>query len=108
MAFKPRRAIPGRVLLWALNLFSAGALIFEGYNQGVMGFVNGSAGCIETVGIGSGGKVTNTTKEGGLVAVYYFGAMFGCFIGGRLGLLSLEISSPCSVVGCKLVRRTLI
>jgi MFS family permease len=50
-----------------------------------MGFVNGSAGYIETVGIGSNGKVTNTTKQGGLVAVYYFGAMFDCFIGGRFG-----------------------
>jgi MFS family permease len=61
------------------------ALIFEGYNQGVMGFVNGSAGYIEAVSISSDGKVTNTTKKGGLVAMYYFGAMFSCFIGGRFG-----------------------
>lgn len=85
MAFKPWSHVPGRVLLWALNLFSAVALIFEGYNQGVMGFVNGSARYIETVGIGSNGVVTNTTKQGGLVAVYYFGAMFGCFFGGWVG-----------------------
>ena len=98
------RHIPGHALLWALNLFSAVALIFEGqllsdniianmdadskiigYNQGVMGFVNGVPGYIETVGIGANGVVTNTTKQGGLVAIYYFGAMFGCFIGGRFG-----------------------
>lgn len=98
------RHIPGHALLWALNLFSAVALIFEGqllfdkiianmdanskiigYNQGVMGFVNGVPDYIETVGIGSNGVVTNTTKQGGLVAIYYFGAMFGCFIGGRFG-----------------------
>ncbi|KAJ9612480.1 hypothetical protein H2200_004077 [Cladophialophora chaetospira] len=85
MAFKPWRHVPGKLLLWSLNLFSAVALIFEGYNQGVMGFVNGSAGYIETVGIGSNGVVTNTTKQGGLVAVYYFGAMFGCFFGGWFG-----------------------
>jgi MFS family permease len=85
MAFKPWRHVPGKALLWLLNLFSAIALIFEGYNQGVMGFVNGSAGYIEAVGLGSDGVVTNTTKQGGLVAVYYFGAMFGCFIGGWYG-----------------------
>lgn len=85
MAFKPWRRVPGKALLWLINLFSAVALIFEGYNQGVMGFVNGSAGYIETVGIGSDGVVTDTTKQGGLVAVYYFGAMFGCFLGGWVG-----------------------
>lgn len=85
MVFKPWRHIPGRVLLGSLNLFSAVALIFEGYNQGVMGFVNSSAGYIETVGIGSNGVVTQTTKQGALVAVYYFGAMFGCFFGGWFG-----------------------
>ena len=50
-----------------------------------MGSVNGSAGYIAVVGIGADGVVTNTTKQGGIVAVYYFGAMFGCFIGGKIG-----------------------
>jgi hypothetical protein len=50
-----------------------------------MGFVNGVPSYIETVGIGAHGVVTNTTKQGGLVAIYYFGAMFGCFVGGRFG-----------------------
>lgn len=86
MAFKPWRAVPGRLLLWALNLFSAVALIFEGYNQGVIGFVNSTPGYVQTVGIGGpDGKVTNTSKQGGLVSCYYFGAMFGCFVGGRFG-----------------------
>ncbi|KAL2069461.1 hypothetical protein VTL71DRAFT_14140 [Oculimacula yallundae] len=79
------RKVPGHALLWALNLFSAVALIFEGYNQGVMGFVNSVPGYIDTVDIGSDGVITNTTKQGGLVAIYYFGAIFGCFVGGRLG-----------------------
>lgn len=86
MAFKPWRAVPGRLLLWALNLFSAVALIFEGYNQGVTGFVNSTPGYVQLVGIGGpDGKVTNTTKQGGLVSSYYFGAIFGCFVGGRFG-----------------------
>lgn len=86
MEFKPWRALPGRLLLWALNLFSAVALTFEGYNQGVMGFVNATPGYVQIVGIGGlDGKVTNTTKQGGLVSCYYFGAMFGGFVGGRFG-----------------------
>lgn len=50
-----------------------------------MGFVNGVPDYIDTVDIGANGVVTNTTKQGGIVAIYYFGAMFGCFIGGRFG-----------------------
>lgn len=50
-----------------------------------MGSVNGDPDYIDTVKIGSNGVVTNTTKQGGIVAIYYFGAMFGCFIGGRFG-----------------------
>lgn len=50
-----------------------------------MGSVNGVPDYIDTVGIGADGVVTNTTKQGGIVAIYYFGAMFGCFIGGRFG-----------------------
>lgn len=56
-----------------------------GYNQGMMGFVNSVPGYIQTVGIGTNGVVTNTTKQGGIVAIYYFGAIFGCFAGGRFG-----------------------
>lgn len=86
MAFKSWRVVPGKFLLWALNLFSAVALTFEGYNQGVMGFVNSTPGYVQTVGIGRpDGTVTDTTKQGGLVSSYYFGAMFGCFICGRFG-----------------------
>lgn len=104
MAFKPWRALPGSALLWVLNLFSAVALIFEGYNQGVMGAVNGTPGYIDIVGIGVDGKVSNTTKQGGLVAVYYFGAMFGCFFGGKIGDLygrrkAVALGSFLAIVG---------
>ncbi|PHH90941.1 hypothetical protein CDD83_2193 [Cordyceps sp. RAO-2017] len=36
-------------------------------------------------GLGRDGIVTNPTKQGGLAAAYYFGAMWGCFIGGWVG-----------------------
>jgi MFS family permease len=84
MVFAPWKNLPGWLVLGGLNLFSAVSLTFEGYNQGVMGSVNAVPGFIETVGIGKDGVVTDTTHQGGIVAIYYFGAMFGCFLGGRL------------------------
>lgn len=82
MAIRPWRKVPGKTLLFLLNLFSAIALIFEGYNQGVLGTVSGTPGFIEMANIGADGVVTNSTKQGGLAAAYYFGAMIGCLVGG--------------------------
>ncbi|KAK4684201.1 hypothetical protein P7C73_g5996, partial [Tremellales sp. Uapishka_1] len=69
------RRVPGKGLMFLLNLFSAVALIFEGYNQGVLGTVSTTPGFIEMADIGSNGVVTNTVKQGGLAAAYYFGAI---------------------------------
>lgn len=79
------RMVPGKLLMVGINLFILVALIFEGYNQGVYGTVSGTPGFIAMSNIGQGVTVTNSTKQGGLAAAYYFGAMFGCFIGGWLG-----------------------
>jgi hypothetical protein len=76
------RRVPGKVLLFLLNLFSAVALVYEGYNQGVLGTVSETPGFIDMANIGHGGVVTNSTKQGGLAAAYYFGAMIGCLVGG--------------------------
>lgn len=85
MAIQVWRHMPGKALLFYLNLFTAIALIFEGYNQGVLGTVSGTPGFIQMADIGANGVVTNPTKQGGLAAAYYFGAMFGCFFGGWVG-----------------------
>lgn len=77
------RLIPGKLLMVAINTFILVALIFEGYNQGVYGTVSGTPGFIAMSNIGQGTTVTDSTKQGGLAAAYYFGAMFGCFIGGE-------------------------
>ena len=61
--------------MFLLNLFTAIALIFEGYNQGVLGTVSGTPAFIKMSDIGHDGVVTDTTKQGGLAAAYYFGAM---------------------------------
>ncbi|KAH0596745.1 hypothetical protein MHUMG1_05865 [Metarhizium humberi] len=77
--------IPGKVLLFLINLMSAVALIFEGYNQGVYGTVSSTAGFIKMAQIGHDDVVTDSIKQGGLAAAYYFGGMWGCFIGGWVG-----------------------
>lgn len=82
MELKPWRMLPGKALLFLLNLFSAIALIFEGYNQGVLGVVSETPGFIAMANIGADGIVTNSTKQGGLAAAYYFGAIIGALVGG--------------------------
>lgn len=93
MAIQVWRHIPGKGLMFLLNLFTAIALIFEGYNQGVFGTVSETPGFIEMSKIGVNGKVTDSTKQGGLAAAYYFGAMWGCFIGGKLDINTAVKSS---------------
>ena len=84
--------VPGKALMFILNLFTSIALIYEGYNQGVLGTVSGTPGFIDMAQIGTDGVVTNTTKQGGLAAAYYFGAMWGCFIGGKRPQKSVVLS----------------
>lgn len=80
--------------MFLLNLFTSIALIYEGYNQGVLGTVSGTPGFIAMANIGVNGVVTNATKQGGLAAAYYFGAMWGCFIGGKsFGMLFISWSA---------------
>lgn len=85
MVFQPWRALPGKGVLALLNIFSSIALVYEGYNQGVYGAVSGTPGFINMANIGADGRVTDTTKQGGLAASYYFGAIFGGFLGGWFG-----------------------
>lgn len=85
MGFEPWRRVPGKGLMFLLNMFTATALIFEGYNQAVLGTVSGTPGFIKMASIGVDGKVTDTTKQGGLAAAYYFGGIFGAFFGGWVG-----------------------
>ncbi|KAJ5093801.1 hypothetical protein N7456_009662 [Penicillium angulare] len=74
-----------RQLNLAIHTFSLISIFFEGYDQGVMGGVNAAPTYVTEVGIGkSDGTITNTTHEGGIVSVYYLGAIFGCFAGGWL------------------------
>ncbi|TNY17917.1 general substrate transporter [Rhodotorula diobovata] len=88
--------INGKALVWAINGVCALSIFFFGYDQGMMGGVNGAPDYIDTMGLGfltpptsPGGKVTATvtqsTKQGGIVAAYYLGTLIGCLLGGWLG-----------------------
>ncbi|CAD0109655.1 unnamed protein product [Aureobasidium uvarum] len=67
----------------AIQTFALISIFFEGYDQGVMGGVNASPNYVSEVKIGQpDGTVTNTTKQGGIVSIYYLGAIVGCFVGG--------------------------
>lgn len=70
---------------FAIQAFSLISIFFEGYDQGVMGGVNATPDYVREVGIGRpDGFVTQTTTQGGIVSIYYLGALFGCFVGGWL------------------------
>ncbi|KAK5153099.1 hypothetical protein LTS14_007743 [Recurvomyces mirabilis] len=72
-----------RQLNFAIQAFSLIAIFFEGYDQGVMGGVNASPRYVQEVAIGTpAGVVTNDVKQGGIVSIYYLGAIVGCFVGG--------------------------
>ncbi|KAL1966272.1 hypothetical protein VTN77DRAFT_4625 [Rasamsonia byssochlamydoides] len=94
-----------RQLNVAIQTFSLISIFFEGYDQGVMGGVNASPRYVSEVGIGlPDGTVTNQTHQGGIVSVYYLGAIFGCFAGGwladRIGRINgLLIGSLFALVG---------
>ncbi|KAF9062204.1 major facilitator superfamily transporter sugar [Rhodocollybia butyracea] len=92
------------ILIQALSLI---AIFFEGYDQGVMGGVNASPNYWSVVNIGNGvtaDGVTQTTKQGGIVSIYYLGAVVGAFIGGwiadRVGRINgLFIAAVFALIG---------
>ncbi|KXG48127.1 Major facilitator superfamily domain, general substrate transporter [Penicillium griseofulvum] len=77
------KRLSARQLNAAIHIFSLVSIFFEGYDQGVMGGVNSAPKYVTEVGIGKpDGTVTDTTHQGGIVSIYYLGAIFGCFAGG--------------------------
>ncbi|OCL02250.1 major facilitator superfamily transporter sugar [Glonium stellatum] len=89
----------------AIQAFSLISIFFEGYDQGVMGGVNASPDYVQKVKIGlPNGHVTDTTKQGGIVSIYYLGAIVGCFLGGwaadRIGRINgLFFASIFALIG---------
>ncbi|TVY68688.1 Sugar transporter STL1, partial [Lachnellula suecica] len=80
-----------RGLLIAINCIAGLSIFFFGYDQGMMGGVNNAADYIKLMGFGyvSGPEntpvITNSLLQGGIVAVYYLGTLFGGLAGGWVG-----------------------
>jgi hypothetical protein len=74
----------GSQLIFCVNFINAFGIFFEGWNQGNMGFVNASPDYIRLMQLGDNGVITNTLKEGGIVAIYYLGAAIGGLLGGHV------------------------
>ncbi len=94
------KRLSSRQLNMLIQAFSLISIFFEGYGQvctpqasftllftdcilGCHGWRQCFAELCPEVGIGGAdGVVTNTTKQRGIVSIYYLGAIIGCFIGG--------------------------
>ncbi|KII90241.1 hypothetical protein PLICRDRAFT_108340 [Plicaturopsis crispa FD-325 SS-3] len=87
--------LTGRKLYYTINFVAGLAIFFFGYDQGMMGGVNTSPDYVRTMNLGfstyegpSEGfvvTITNPTRQGGIVSIYYFGTLLGCLMGGILG-----------------------
>ncbi|KAE9390425.1 general substrate transporter [Gymnopus androsaceus JB14] len=92
---KASSTLSGKSLYRWIN-FSAGlAIFFFGYDQGMMGGVNTSPDYVRVMGLGTSAyegpsegyvvTITEPTKQGGIVSIYYLGTLIGCLIAGILG-----------------------
>ncbi len=101
--------LTGNRLLVAMNLVCGLSILFFGYDQGMMSGVNNTPDYVKTMKLGNvippsdtekkyTVDVTNSTKLGGIVAIYYLGAIVGALIGGwvadKLGRIN------CIRIGC--------
>ncbi|KAL9615365.1 MAG: hypothetical protein Q9167_000193 [Letrouitia subvulpina] len=69
----------------AINLFAGVAIMFYGYDQGVMSQVNLNPHYQELMGIAPiEGNQRNVAALGGIVAVYYGGTLIGALVAGSL------------------------
>ncbi|KAK9479790.1 general substrate transporter [Lipomyces japonicus] len=77
-------------LLWSINAIAGLSIFFFGYDQGMMAGVNNSPDYVRIMQYGHYDEegtvtVTNSTRQGGIVAIYYFGTLLGCVLGGWIG-----------------------
>ncbi|KZT00626.1 general substrate transporter [Laetiporus sulphureus 93-53] len=88
-------AARGRRLYYSINFVAGLAIFFFGYDQGMMSGVNNSPDYVRIMKLGYStyegpsegyvAKITEPTRQGGIVSIYYFGTLLGCLMGGVLG-----------------------
>lgn len=102
-----------RKLLIAVNCVAGLSIFFFGYDQGMMGGVNNAKDYIDLMGFGHVDPVTqepiitDSLLQGGIVAVYYLGTLFGCLGGGWLGdkmgrIKTIAVGTAWAIVGASL------
>ncbi|KAM5540968.1 hypothetical protein V8D89_005279 [Ganoderma adspersum] len=89
------KTLTGRKLYYTINAVAGLAIFFFGYDQGMMGGVNTSPDYVRVMKLGYStyegpsegyvAHITEPTRQGGIVSIYYFGTLLGCLIGGVLG-----------------------
>lgn len=87
-AYNRKRQLPctGHTMTWAVNLIAGIAIMFYGFDQGVMSGVNNTHDYQRRMGILSDPQTeSDAAKIGGIVAVYYGGTLIGALIAGSLG-----------------------
>lgn len=79
-------------LLTAINCVAGLAILFFGYDQGMMGGVNNARDYYQTVmKFGHEDPATGSPiiddplLQGGIVSIYYLGTLMGCLVGGSFG-----------------------
>lgn len=108
----------GSKLVFAVNLVCGLSIFFFGYDQGVMSGVNNTPDYVRIMEVGyttppTDGEdmwnvtVTKSTKLGGIVAIYYFGTLWGALIAGSLGdklgrINCVRIGVVWSIIGASL------
>ncbi|KAK9362916.1 general substrate transporter [Lipomyces starkeyi] len=110
--FKIADRLEKKPLLWAINAVASLSILFFGYDQGMMAGVNNSPDYVRLMKFGhfdpdGNVTVTDSTRQGGIVAIYYFGTLLGClfggFIGDRLGRIrSIGVGCVWAIIGASL------
>ena len=105
-----------RKLLIGINCVAALSIFFFGYDQGLMGGVNNAKDYIDRMGFGYTENtaedrnvpvVTDSLLQGGIVASYYLGCLFGALFGGWMGdkigrIRTIAFGAAWTIVGAAL------
>lgn len=105
-----------RKLLIAINCVAGLSIFFFGYDQGLMGGVNNAKDYIDLMGFGytedtaedrNVPVVTDSLLQGGIVASYYLGCLFGALFGGWIGdkigrIKTIAVGAAWTIVGAAL------